>query len=42
LWLVVVSGEAVAVHVGAHVALFVAVAAHLGLVLTRRLLPRML
>jgi cytochrome b561 len=42
LWLVVVSDEAVAVHIGAHIALFVAVAAHLGLVLTRRLLPRML
>jgi cytochrome b561 len=42
LWLVFVSDDAVGVHVGAHIAFFVALAAHVGLVLGKRLLPRML
>jgi cytochrome b561 len=41
LWLVFVSDDAVGVHVGAHVAFFCALAAHLGLVLGKRLLSRM-
>ena len=42
LWLVFVSDDAVELHVAAHVALFVTVAVHVTLVLSRRLLPRML
>jgi cytochrome b561 len=40
LWLVLVSDDAVAVHVAAHVAFFVAFAAHIGLVLKHQLLDR--
>lgn len=40
LWLVLVSDDAVAVHVAAHVAFFVALAAHLGLVLKHQLIHR--
>ena len=40
LWLVLVSDEAVAVHVSCHVAFFVAVAAHVGLVLKHQLVDR--
>ncbi len=42
LWLVLVSDDAVFVHVAAHVVFFVVLAAHVCLVLTRRLLPRMI
>ena len=42
LWLVLVSDDALAVHVGAHVVFFAAFAAHVGLVARRRLLRRML
>ena len=42
LWLVLVSDDAVAVHVAAHIAFFVVLAAHVGLALGKRLLPRML
>lgn len=42
LWLVFVSDDAVGLHVAAHIAFFVAVAVHAGLVLARGLLPRML
>jgi len=42
LWLVLVSDDAVGVHVAAHIAFFVALAAHVGVVLWRGLLPRML
>ena len=42
LWLVLVSDDAVAVHVATHLAFFVAFAAHVGLVARRRLLRRML
>jgi cytochrome b561 len=42
LWLVLVSDDAVGVHVAAHIALFVALTAHLGLALGKRLVPRML
>lgn len=42
LWLVLVSDDAVGVHVAAHVAFFLAFAAHVGLVARRRLLRRML
>jgi cytochrome b561 len=40
LWLVLVSDDAVGVHVAAHVAFFVAVASHVGLVLKHQLLDR--
>jgi cytochrome b561 len=40
LWLVIVSDDAVAVHVAAHVAFFVAVTAHVGLVLKHQLFER--
>ncbi len=40
LWLVVVSDDALAVHVGAHVAFFVALAAHLGLVFKHQVIHR--
>lgn len=40
LWLVLVSDDAVAVHVASHVAFFVAVAAHVGLVLKHQLIDR--
>jgi cytochrome b561 len=40
LWLVLVSDDAVAVHVASHVAFFVAFAAHLGLVLKHQLINR--
>lgn len=40
LWLVLVSDDAVAIHVAAHIAFFVVVAAHLGLVLKHQLLDR--
>jgi cytochrome b561 len=40
LWLVLVSDDAVGVHVAAHVAFFVAVALHVGLVLKHQLLDR--
>ncbi len=40
LWLVLVSDEAVTVHVASHIAIFVAIAAHLGLVLKHQLINR--
>jgi cytochrome b561 len=40
LWLVLVSDDAVAVHVAAHIAFFVVVAVHVGLVLKHQLLDR--
>lgn len=40
LWLVLVSDDAVAVHVGSHVAFFVALAAHLSLILKHQLIRR--
>ena len=40
LWLVFVSDDAVAVHIASHIALFVAVAAHVGLVLKHQLIDR--
>jgi cytochrome b561 len=40
LWLVLISDDAVAVHIASHVALFVVVAAHVGLVLKHQLLDR--
>jgi cytochrome b561 len=40
LWLVLVSDDAVGVHVAAHIAFFVALAAHLGLVLKHQLIDR--
>jgi cytochrome b561 len=40
LWLVLVNDDAVAVHVAAHVAFFVAFAAHIGLVLKHQLIDR--
>jgi cytochrome b561 len=40
LWLVLVSDDAVAVHVASHIAFFVVVAAHIGLVLKHQLLDR--
>ena len=40
LWLVLVSDDALALHIASHVAFFVAVAAHLGLVLKHQLLDR--
>jgi len=40
LWLVLISDDAVAVHVASHVAFFVAVTAHVGLVLKHQLLDR--
>jgi cytochrome b561 len=40
LWLVLVSDEAVELHVATHVAFFVAVLAHIGLVLKHQLLQR--
>jgi cytochrome b561 len=40
LWLVLVSDDAVGVHVASHVVLFVALVAHLGLVLEHQLVQR--
>ena len=40
LWLVLVSDDALPLHIASHVAFFVAVAAHLGLVLKHQLLDR--
>ncbi|MDX6644607.1 MAG: hypothetical protein QOK40_334 [Miltoncostaeaceae bacterium] len=40
LWLVLVSDDAVGVHVAAHISFFVALAAHLGLVLKHQLIDR--
>jgi len=40
LWLVLVSDDATGVHVAAHIALYVAVAAHVGLVLKHQLIDR--
>ena len=40
LWLVLVSDDAVAVHVASHIAFFLAIAAHLGLVLKHQLIDR--
>jgi cytochrome b561 len=40
LWLVLVSDDAVAIHVAAHIAFFVTFAAHIGLVLKRQLIDR--
>lgn len=40
LWLVLVSDDAVAVHVASHVTFFVAVTAHVGLVLKHQLIDR--
>jgi cytochrome b561 len=40
LWLVLVSDDAVAVHVASHIAFFVVIAAHVGLVLKHQLLDR--
>ena len=40
LWLVLVSDDALAFHVAAHIAFFVAFACHLGLVLKHQLLDR--
>jgi cytochrome b561 len=42
LWLVLVNDDALGVHVTAHIAFFVAIASHIGLVLRRGLLHRML
>jgi cytochrome b561 len=40
LWLVVVSDDAVALHVAGHIAFFVALALHVGLVLKHQLIDR--
>jgi cytochrome b561 len=40
LWLVLVSDDAVAVHIAFHIAFFVVIAAHLGLVLKHQLIDR--
>jgi cytochrome b561 len=40
LWLVLVSDDALALHVASHIAFFVAVAAHLGLILKHQLIDR--
>ena len=40
LWLVLVNDDAVAIHVTSHIAFFVAVAAHVGLVLKHQLINR--
>ncbi len=40
LWLVLVNDDAVAVHVASHIAFFVVVAAHVGLVLKHQLINR--
>lgn len=40
LWLVLVSDDVVAVHVASHIAFFLAIAAHLGLVLKHQLINR--
>lgn len=40
--LVVGSGDMVVVHIAAHVAFFLALAAHLGMVIGKKLVPRML
>ena len=40
LWLVLVSDDAVAVHVASHIAFFLAIAAHLGLVLKHQVIDR--
>ena len=40
LWLVLISEDALALHVASHIAFFVAVAAHLGLVLKHQLINR--
>jgi cytochrome b561 len=40
LWLVLVSDDVVAVHVASHVAFFLAIAAHLGLVLKHQVINR--
>lgn len=40
LWLVLVSDDALAVHVASHIAFFVALAAHVGLILKHQLLDR--
>ena len=40
LWLVLVSDDAVALHVAAHIAFFVAFTAHIGLVLKHQLIDR--
>jgi cytochrome b561 len=40
LWLVLVSDDAVAIHVAAHIAFYVALAAHVGLVLKHQLIDR--
>ena len=40
LWLVLISDDALAVHITAHLAFFVAFAAHLGLVLKHQLIDR--
>lgn len=42
LWLVLVDDDALAVHVGAHLAFFAVLAVHVALVLRYRLLRRML
>ena len=40
LWLVLVSDDAVALHVASHIAFFCVVAAHIGLVLKHQLIDR--
>jgi cytochrome b561 len=40
LWLVLVSDDAVALHVASHIAFFVALALHVGLVLKHQLIDR--
>jgi cytochrome b561 len=40
LWLVLVSDDAVALHIAGHVIVYVAIAAHLGLVLKHQLVDR--
>ena len=40
LWLILVSDDAVPVHIASHIAIFVVIAAHLGLVLKRELINR--
>ena len=40
LWLILVSDDAVPVHVASHIAMFIAIAAHVGLVLKHQLINR--
>ena len=40
IWLVAVSDDALAAHIAGHIALFLALAAHVGLVLKHQLIQR--